>query len=61
MTVFGFQFSVFGKRAGGADLLRMGEFKTRYNLKEDPLFDFMKVKEPETKLKTENRKPKTGF
>jgi hypothetical protein len=42
-------------------LLRKEEIKTRYNLKEAPLFDFMKAKDPETKRKTENRKPKTGF
>ena len=58
MTVFGFRFSVKDR---GCGLLRMREFKTRYNLKEATLFNFMKVKEPETKLKTDNRKPKTGF
>ena len=33
----------------------MGEFKTRYNLKVASIFDFIRIKELQTKLKTENR------
>ena len=60
MTVFGFQFSVFCKRAG-VRVLRMGEFKILYNLKEAFLIHEGKNRNQTENEKTENRKPKTGF